>query len=104
MAKRQHPFSSKAHGHNAYFLVEAVELDYARVSQEDFDLIAPRRSAPLGTADVARVEGEGIAAASRFPAQAIFRESRLAALLGQIQVDVVKILTVTKGVRISSKP
>ena len=83
--------------------MKPVELDYARVSQKEFDLISPRRSAPLRTADVARVESERVAATGRFPAQAVVRESALSALLGQIQVDIVETLAVPKGVRNSSK-
>lgn len=83
--------------------METVELDHARASQKNLDLVSPRSSTPLRTADIGRVEGVGIAATSRFPAQATFREPGLSALLGQIQVDIVETLSKTKGVRSGSR-
>lgn len=74
------------------FLLEAVELDDARVALQDPDLVALGGAAPLRAGDVAMVEGEGIAATGRLPSEASLGESALAALLGEVKVDVVEAL------------
>jgi len=74
--------------------LEAVELDDARVPLQDLDLVAARGPAPLCAADVALVEGEGVAAARGLPAQAVLGEPALALFPGQVQVDVVEALPV----------
>lgn len=43
-------------------------------------------------ADVAMVEGEGVAATRGFPAETCLCEPALAALLGEVEEDVVKAL------------
>jgi hypothetical protein len=73
-------------------LLKAVQLDDARVALEDPDLIAPGGTAPLRAGNVAMVECKGVAAARRFPAETRFREPTLAALLGEVKVDVVEAL------------
>lgn len=46
----------------------------------------------MGGSDIASLEGDGFAAASRLPTQTSLRKSAFAIFLGQIQVDVVKAL------------
>lgn len=75
-------------------LLESVELDDARVALQDPDLVAPGGAAPLGAANVAVIEGEGVTAAGGFPSEAGLCESALAALLGEVKVDAVETLTV----------
>jgi hypothetical protein len=75
-------------------LLESVELDDARVALQDSDLVAPGGAAPLGAANVAVIEGEGVTAAGGFPSEAGLCESALAALLGEVKVDAVETLTV----------
>jgi hypothetical protein len=60
---------------------------------QDLHFVASSRSTPLCAADVALVEGEGIAAARRLPAETILGKSALAGLLGEVQVDVVEALS-----------
>jgi hypothetical protein len=74
------------------FLLEAVELDDARVALQDSDLVALGGTAPLRAGDIAVVEGEGVAAADRLPSKASLGESALAALLGEVKVDIVETL------------
>jgi hypothetical protein len=52
----------------------------------------------LCAADVRVVECEGIAAARRLPAEAVLGESALAALLGEVEVDVVEALALVAWV------
>lgn len=78
----------------SYLLLEAVQLDDARIPLQDFQLVAPGGPAPLCAADVALVEGEGVAAARGLPAQAVLGEPALALFPGQVQVDVVEALPV----------
>lgn len=75
------------------FLCEAVELvDGGRVALKDADLIALGGARPVGAADVAVIEGEGIAATYRLPAKSCLGEATLAALFGEVEVDVVEAL------------
>lgn len=74
-------------------LLEPIELDDARrVALEDANLVALGRATPLGGADVRVVECECVAAAGGFPAEATLCEPALAALLGEVEVDVVEAL------------
>lgn len=74
-------------------VLEAVKLDDGRrVALENADLVALGCSAPLCAADVAVVEGEGVAAARGLPTEAGLCESALATLLREVEVDVVKAL------------
>jgi hypothetical protein len=76
-------------------LLEAVELDDGgRVALQDADLVALGGAAPVGAANVSVVEGKGVAAASGLPAEAVLGESAFAALLGEVEIDVVKALAV----------
>lgn len=77
--------------------VEAVELDDARAALQDAHLVALGGPAPLRAANVAVVEGEGVAAAGGFPAKARLCEPALATLLGEIKVDAVEALTENRG-------
>lgn len=78
-------------------LLEAVELDDARVALEDADLVALGDLAPLRAADVTMIEREGVAAAVWLPAEAGLCESASSALLGEVEVDVVEALTSDRG-------
>lgn len=46
----------------------------------------------MGAANVAVVEGEGVAAAGGFPPEACLGEATFTALLGEVEVDVVEAL------------
>lgn len=76
------------------FLLESVELDDARVTLQDPDLVSPGGSAPLGATNVTMIEGEGVTAARGLPSEPGLCESTLAALLGEVKVDAVETLTV----------
>lgn len=79
-------------------LREAVQLNDAGASAlEDLDLVTLRSAAPLRGRDVGVVEGEGVAAAGGLPAESRLGEPALAALLGEVQVDVVEALTAMNG-------
>lgn len=58
-------------------LLEAVEEDEVGGSFQDLGLEALGRTTPLGRGDVAAVEGEGVAARRRFPAQPVLGEPAL---------------------------
>lgn len=73
-------------------MLESIELNNTRVTLQDANLVPFGSSAPLRAADVAVIEGEGVAAACRFPAEASLGEPALAALLGEIEVDAIKAL------------
>jgi hypothetical protein len=90
------PHSGAAVG-EAHLLQEPIELDDTRVALQNLDLVALGRPTPLGAPDVAVIEGEGVAAAGWFPAEAILGEPALSVLLGKIQVDVVEALADRRG-------
>lgn len=74
-------------------LLEAIKLDDAGIGAlQDLDLVTLGGATPLRRGDVAVIEGEGVAAARRLPTEASFGKSALAALLGEVQVDVVETL------------
>lgn len=73
-------------------LLEAVKLDDARVALQDADLVALGRATPLRAANVAVVESEGVAAARGLPAESVLGEATFAALLGEVEEDVVEAL------------
>lgn len=77
-------------------LLEAVEEDELGGPLQNLDLEALGRATPLGRDDVAAIEGEGVAAGRRFPAQPVLGESALPGFLGQVEVDVVELLTVKR--------
>lgn len=73
---------------------EAVQLDNCTaVALQYLHLVALGRPAPLGRPNVGVIEREGVAAADGFPAEARLCEPALAALLGQVEVDVVEALS-----------
>lgn len=74
--------------------MESVQLDDARVTLQDLHLVASGRPAPLGRADVARIEGEGVTAACRLPAETALCKPALAVFPRQVEVDVVKALAI----------
>lgn len=75
-------------------LLEAVELENARVALEDANLVALGDLAPLRAANVVVIERKSVATAVWLPAEASLCESASAALLGEVEVDAVKALTV----------
>lgn len=75
-------------------LLEAVELEDARVALEDANLVALGDLAPLRTADVVVIERKSVATAVWLPAETSLCESASAALLGEVEVDAVEALTV----------
>ena len=76
----------------AYLLLKAIELNDTRCPLQNLDFVALGRSTPLGTSDVALIKGEGFTAARGLPAQARLGKSAFAAVLGQVQIDVVETL------------
>jgi hypothetical protein len=84
-------------------VLEAVELDDARVSLQDPDLVSPGRPTPLGAADIGVVEGKGVTATRRLPSKARLCEPTLAALLGEVKVDVVEALAAWKRLQLVSR-
>lgn len=83
-------------------VLESVKLDDAGVALQDSDLVSPGGSTPLGAADVAVIEGEGVTAARGLPAETGLCESALAALLGEVKVDAIETLTVGKRLAVST--
>lgn len=77
---------------DAYLLLESIELHNLGASQQYLELTALGGSTPLGTSDVASLEGDGFAAASRLPTQTSVRKSAFAAFLGKIEIDVIEAL------------
>jgi hypothetical protein len=71
-------------------LGEAVELDDAGIAQHDFHFEAFGCTAPLRGADVAVVEGEGVAAARRLPPEPRLCESALSCLFREVEIDAVE--------------
>ena len=72
--------------------METVELGELRVSLRNFHFVSFGCSTPLRAADIALINGDRLAAARRLPAKSALSEPALSALLGQVQVNVVKAL------------
>lgn len=88
----------------ANLLLETVELHHLGIALENLDLVAFRSSAPVCPGDITRLESDCIAATSGLPTEAGFRESAFAALLGQVQVDVIEALPVIGHLVSSARP
>lgn len=73
--------------------MKTVELDDTGISLQNFHLVTFGCSAPLCATDVARVEGEGVAATCGLPAESIFGKPAFAMFSRQVQVDVVEAFT-----------
>lgn len=82
------------------FLLKAVELYDARVSQEDLDLEGLRCTTPLCTADITVIECEGVTAARWLPSESSLRKSAFARLLREVEVDVVKAFSIERGMSV----
>jgi hypothetical protein len=63
-------------------LLKSIELDDARASLQNTNLVAFSSAAPLRATNIALVECEGVAAIGWLPSEARLSKSALAALLG----------------------
>jgi hypothetical protein len=75
-----------------YLLVKSIKLNDSRVPRQDLQLVSFGGATPLGVADVAAVEGEGVAATGRTPAKTALSKLAFSWLLREVQVDVVEAL------------
>ena len=71
-------------------------MSYLGGALENFDFVTLGSAAPMGTGDVAAIEGEGVATTGRLPSQTIIRKPALSWLLGEVEVDVVEVFTMEK--------
>lgn len=97
LRESQHPLirsDKKKKIGSAHLLLKAVQLDDARIPLQNLHLVALCRPAELRAADIALIECESIASAGGLPSKSRLGESALAALLGQVQVDIVETLAV----------
>ena len=77
-----------------YFLVKSIELNDSRVPRQYLQLESFGGATPLGVADVAAIEGKGIAATGGTPAQTTLSQLAFSRLLREVQVYVVEALPV----------
>lgn len=78
--------------HSAYLLVKSIQLNDSRAPRQDLQLISFGGAAPLGMADVAAVEGKGIAATGGTPTQTALSQLAFSWLLREVKVNVVEAL------------
>ena len=69
-----------------------IELNDGTVPSQDLELVTASGATPLGLTDVGGVQGEGIAATRRLPAQTGVGETAFARAIGEVEVDVVEAL------------
>jgi hypothetical protein len=77
-----------------YLLVKSIKLNDSRVPRQDLQLVSFGGATPLGVADVAAVEGEGVAATRGTPAQTTLGQLAFSRLLREVQVYVIKALPI----------
>lgn len=66
---------------NTYLLVKSIQLDDTGCSRQDLQLESLRGATPLGGADVATVQGEGITATRWAPTQTTLSQLAFSRLL-----------------------